>query len=225
VATGIADKRSEDGKRDATPVSEASAIRTSDQSVEAVTIDEPPPSRTAAPSPISPKVATRVEPPAIAPPKSTSVVEVNREKPRTLTLDPLPAESTQTTPPLSDMPVEETADEYPSLPQVADRPWRAAPQAVRVTNVADQLAVPIESIELPAMPIGEFVAMISDMAAVSITLDPAVLGDAGLSSRTTVTVRADDVTLGTLLTTVLNEHDLACDERDGQLVVVKRKGS
>ena len=66
--------------------------------------------------------------------------------------------------------------------------------------------MPIESIDLPAMPIGEFVNLMSSMAAVPIKLDPKVLGDVGLSSRTTVTVRGDNTTVGKLLAGVLKEH-------------------
>jgi hypothetical protein len=58
---------------------------------------------------------------------------------------------------------------------------------------------------------------------VPITLDPKVLGDVGLSTRTKVVVRGGDVTLGKLLARVLKEHQLTCVERDGALVVVKAK--
>jgi hypothetical protein len=104
----------------------------------------------------------------------------------------------------------------------ASKPQAAAPPA-RVTNMMDQLAVPIESIDLPAMPIGEFINLMSGMAAVPIKLDPKVLGDVGLSSRSTVTVRGDNTTVGKLLAGMLKEYQLTCVERDGVLVVVKAK--
>jgi hypothetical protein len=59
------------------------------------------------------------------------------------------------------------------------------------------------------------------MAALPITLDPVVLGDAGLSTRTKVSVRADGVTIGSLLDDVLSRHGLAWEERDGELVIVR----
>jgi hypothetical protein len=93
----------------------------------------------------------------------------------------------------------------------------------RRTNVKDQLAVPIESIDLPEMPLGEFVSLVSSMAAVPIELDAKVLGEVGLTSRSTVTVRGDDTTAGKLLARVLKEHHLTCIVRDGSLVVVRAK--
>ena len=80
----------------------------------------------------------------------------------------------------------------------------------RRTNIMDQLAVPIDSINLPEMPIGEFVGFMSGMAAVPIELDAKVLGEVGLSTRSTVTVHSDDTTVGKLLARVLKEHQLTC---------------
>lgn len=93
----------------------------------------------------------------------------------------------------------------------------------RRTNVMDQLSVPIESITLPDVPIGEFVGFVSTMTAVPIELDPKVLGEVGLSSRSTVTVHGETTTAGKLLARVLKEHQLTCVERDGTLVVVRAK--
>ena len=73
------------------------------------------------------------------------------------------------------------------------------------------------------MPIGEFVNLASGMAAVPIKLDAKVLGEVGLSTRSTVTVRGDNTTVGKLLARVLKEHHLTCVERDGVLVVVKAR--
>ena len=60
----------------------------------------------------------------------------------------------------------------------------------------------------------------STMSAVPIQLDAKVLGEVGLSSRSTVTVRGDHTTAGKLLAGVLKDHQLTCVERDGVLVVV-----
>jgi hypothetical protein len=128
----------------------------------------------------------------------------------------------------SALPAELPAD-YANVPEVEERaPVEVAPPVLaerpdRRTNVDDQLSVAIDAIELPAMPIGKFVKMISEMSAVPIRLDPKVLGDAGLSTQTKVVVQGGDITLGDLLARVLKEHQLTCVERDGELVVVRAK--
>ncbi|MGE3242071.1 MAG: hypothetical protein AB7G28_26000 [Pirellulales bacterium] len=91
------------------------------------------------------------------------------------------------------------------------------------TNIMDQLSMPIDSITLPDVPIGEFVGFVSTMTAVPIELDPKVLGEVGLSSRSTVTVHGEATTAGKLLARVLKEHQLTCVEREGTLVVVRAK--
>jgi hypothetical protein len=121
----------------------------------------------------------------------------------------------------------EAVPNYPPANELDTSVVAAKPQAARpptrVTNVADQLAVPIEAIDLPAMPIGEFVNLVSGMAAVPIQLDAKVLGEAGLSSRSTVIVHGENTTLGQLLARVLGERQLQCVEQDGALVVVPAK--
>lgn len=162
-------------------------------------------------------------PPIVAPPSLDSAPVVSHEKPRTLTLEPVPdeprtptaktnADPTPDYPPASEIEISVPAAEPP-----------AARRPARVTNVIDQFSVPIESIDLPSMPIGEFVNLVSGMAAVPIQLDPKVLGDVGLSSRSTVTVRSENTTVGKLLERVLKEHQLACEVQDGALVVVRAK--
>jgi hypothetical protein len=145
---------------------------------------------------------------------------------RTLTLevvDPKPSAKTNSAS-QAELPAE-----YASVPELGDRaPTETNPPALaegpnRRTNVDDQLSVAIDTIELPAMPIGRFVKMISEMSAVPIRLDPKVLGDAGLSTQTQVVVQGGDITLGDLLARVLKEHQLTCVERDGELVVVRAK--
>jgi hypothetical protein len=167
----------------------------------------------------------RVTMPAM--PQPASEPAATHEIPRRLMLEPVANEPRSVTsaattasgpayPPSIETEVTATEAAAEAKPQAEKAP-------VRVTNVVDQLSVPIESIDLPAMPIGEFVNLVSTMAAVPIKLDAKVLGDVGLSSRSTVTVRGDNTTVGKLLAGVLKEHQLTCVERDGVLVVVKAK--
>lgn len=142
-----------------------------------------------------------------APPQTASEPAAEPTDTRTLTLEviepviPDISEVNQgAEPPVNYPPVDEVAeveiidgtDSGVAQPPAAERPSH-------VTNIVDQLSVPIESIELPAMPIGEFVHLISEMSAVPIKLDPKVLGDVGLSSKTKVIVKGGDISLGKLL--------------------------
>lgn len=165
-----------------------------------------------------------VAPPAVTPPPSESTPAESHEQSRTLTLEPVPDELQRRT---TNVNAGAVPNSYPPASEVETSVVEAKPQVARpparVTNVADQLAVPIESIDLPAMPIGEFVNLISGMAAVPIQLDAKVLGEVGLSSRSTVTVQGDNTTVGKLLAHVLSEYHLTCVVRDGALVVVRAK--
>jgi hypothetical protein len=100
-------------------------------------------------------------------------------------------------------------------------PKRSGDALQRVTNVSDQLALQIEAIDLPAMPLASFVEMLAEMAAVPIALDAATLEAAGVSPRTKITVRARGETIASLLTKALAKHGLAWEEREGQLVIVR----
>lgn len=111
----------------------------------------------------------------------------------------------------------------PASPAMDDAVLPALDPPARRTNVQDSLALPIESITMPDVTIGEFVNFVSTMTAVPIELDAKVLGEVGLSSRTTVTVHGENTTAGKLLARVLKKQQLTCVERDGKLVVVRAK--
>ena len=168
------------------------------------------------------EVVAEEKPPAVTPPQATTAPVAIHEKPRTLTLEPVESESHPATATLDTVPNYPPTIEAAEVGAVEAKP-QAARLPVRVTNVVDQLAVPIESIDLPAMPIGKFLDLVSGMAAVPIQLDAKVLGEVGLSTRSTVAVQGDHTTVGKLLADVLKEHRLTCVERDGVLVVVKSK--
>jgi hypothetical protein len=160
------------------------------------------------------------------------------EEPRTLTLEPIAKQTAPVTaitsvdpqlayPPATEAP---SPDAQPAAPPPTDTPPPAADSQpdllaspARRTNVMDQLSMPIDSINLPEMPIGEFVNLMSGMTAVPIELDAKVLGEVGLSSRSTVTVHGEATTAGKLLARVLKEHHLTCIQREGTLVVVRAK--
>lgn len=159
--------------------------------------------------------------------------ETNPEPVRTLTLEPVetkppltPASSDVAATDYSEEVVDtETTDEPPAMVEEIPRIEVAASVAEtphRRTNIADQLSMPIESIDLTDIPIGGFVQLMSDMSDVPIELDPKTLGEVGLSTRSTVTVHDESTTVGQLLARVLKEHELTCARGEGSLVVIRR---
>lgn len=214
-------QRSEEGKREA-PIADEEPDA---GAVEPTVVREP----VATPTAFLPLVlpvaqVERAKPPVAASSQVETKPVAQPAATRTLTLDAIELDPRANA---AGAAVREPLASYPPVVVSEQNDARAEPQAgeppARVTNVGDQLSVPIESIELPAMSIGEFVNLISEMSAVPITLDPKVLGDVGLSTRTKVVVRGGDVTLGNLLARVLKEHQLTYVEREGVLVVVKAK--
>lgn len=171
-------------------------------------------------------------------PKPIDVSAAKSVESRTLTLEPVKAKPQ----PTSSTATAVSAPDYPPAVEIqaAEVEAETGPvAAVKVpaaesdlpsldppvrTNVMDQLSMPIDSIDLPKTTLGEFVGFMSIMAAVPIELDAKVLGEVGLSTRSTVAVQGDDTTVGKLLARVLKEHHLTCVTRDdGTLVVVRAK--
>lgn len=169
------------------------------------------------------KVAAEVQPPAEESAQNKPIDSKSEAPPRALVLEPVEeqpeARANDTDWAHGAMPeypptIETAADAPLETPSVTKTPERR-------TNIRDQLSVPIDAIDLPTMPIGEFVNLMSTMTAVPIRLEAKVLGEVGLSTRSTVTVRGENTTAGKLLAGVLKEHQLTCVERDGTLVIVR----
>jgi hypothetical protein len=163
--------------------------------------------------------------------------------PRTLKLEPISADSSpvDSTTPESIGP--QNRPQYPPVPENADATAQvdessqvstASRQVLRFgpttqdaahrTNVADQVAMPIKSFQVSDVPLNRVLDMLANMAAVPISVDPSVLTAAGVSLDTKVAVHAHDLTLGKILGSVLREHNLACEVRDGQLAIIGRPG-
>jgi hypothetical protein len=170
--------------------------------------------------------------------------------PRTLKLEPIPAAESPTDSIASVPPAYLSTPQYPAVsdgdaehqvdaaaktqadasPQVAvvSRSLLhfgpTTPDAAHRTNVADQVSVPIKSFEMSDAPLKRVLETLANMAAVPIAVDPMVLAAVGVTPDTHVTVHVRNVSLGKLLGGVLREHRLACEVRDGQLVIVGRPG-
>jgi hypothetical protein len=89
------------------------------------------------------------------------------------------------------------------------------------SDVEQQLALPLESIDLRDVPLSRFLESLAEVAGVPITLDPAALAMAGTSPRSETTVRARNTTLKKLLRDTLENHRLDFVELDGQIVIVR----
>jgi hypothetical protein len=96
--------------------------------------------------------------------------------------------------------------------------------AAHRTNIADQVSMPIKSFDMSDAPFSRALETLANMAAVQITIDPAILAAAGVSPDSKVAIHAHDTTIGKLIGSVLREHNLACETRDGQVVIVSRPG-
>jgi hypothetical protein len=86
--------------------------------------------------------------------------------------------------------------------------------------VASQLALPINSLSMRAVPLMKIVDTLSDMSGVPITLDPAALELTGGSPRREATMDAKDTTIERLFRNVLSQQRLDFVEQDGRLIVV-----
>lgn len=164
--------------------------------------------------------------------------------PRTLKLEPVTADTSAAPSTASDSMGTQAGPQYPPVPENADaktQPDTASSQvtapshpilhfgpttqdAAHRTNVADQVAMSIKSFDVSDMPLNRVLDMLANMAAVPISVDPAVLSAAEVSLDMKVAVHAHDLSLGKILGGVLRDHNLACDIRDGQLVIVGRPG-
>jgi hypothetical protein len=144
---------------------------------------------------------------------STSMVNTAAEIPaveaaehRTLRLDPLEFDPSRA----------HLANRLPLSSPETTSEYAPAVQSESV-DVASKLELRIASIDLPAMPLGEFLEMLSTMAALPIQLDPA----AGISPQLEVRIRAEDVAIGALLDDVLAQHELSRQDHDGTLLIVR----
>jgi len=88
-------------------------------------------------------------------------------------------------------------------------------------DVAARLADPIAQIELPEMPLADFIAMMSQLSTISITLDLEALAEIGRAPATPVSVKLSETTVGDVLRTALQSQSLTL-EVDGDQVLVTR---
>jgi hypothetical protein len=96
--------------------------------------------------------------------------------------------------------------------------------AARQDKSRGQLSLRIASFAIRDVPLTRFVAMLTDMANVSIALDPRVLAQAGVSPRAAVSIEATGATIEDLLRDALAKHRLELAENDGRTGVVVAGG-
>ncbi len=98
------------------------------------------------------------------------------------------------------------------------------PTAASQPDSTEQLALRVDSLEVSDMPLVRFVEMVSDMAGVPITLDPAALDEAGVTPLDGVSVQAESATLESVLRDSLSSRRLELVVHDGQATVKLRDG-
>lgn len=191
---------------------------------------------------VAPAATEPSEPPAATPPAA----DASNKKP-VLKFDPLdfdpaqlslggapapqPAETSGSVADANAAPVvvvpqdELRADANPAEPAVGDasvtvRVGPGATDVLRPRNVAEQLGLKVESLEVADMPLARFADVVAEIGNVPVTIDPNALAMAGISPRTNVAVQARGTTLDTMLRDVLVKQRLDYQEHDGQVVVV-----
>jgi hypothetical protein len=91
-------------------------------------------------------------------------------------------------------------------------------------GTAMSLALHLDSFALANIPLERFLALVSDMAGVPISLDPIAFELSGISPRAAVAVNASNVTLEQLLKDVLSTHRLELAEAGGQVRIALANG-
>lgn len=110
---------------------------------------------------------------------------------------------------------EKPVDEEPA----ADAPPAAPRPAPRHVDVAARLADSLAGIDVPGVPLADFLADLSSLSTIPITLDPEGLPLAGLSAASPVSLKAENTTIGKALSLALAPLHLEYTTADDQLVV------
>ena len=103
------------------------------------------------------------------------------------------------------------------IPSVTVRLGPIARGETNPVQVAQQFALRVESLAATDMSVERFVAFVSDLAAVPITIDPLALELAGVSPRTAVAVQTGGVTLEELARNGLSKQRLELADHDGRM--------
>ncbi len=123
--------------------------------------------------------------------------------------DPLPAAEASAA---SDKPVVDLP------PEAAAKPTAPRPPP-RHVDVAARLAEPLPGIDVPGVPLADFLEVMSGLSTIPITLRPEGLPLAALTPATPVSLKAENTTVGQALTAALSPLHLEYTERQGQLIV------
>ncbi len=124
----------------------------------------------------------------------------------------------------SEQDVADLPDVRAEIPSVTMRLGPIARGETNPVQVAQQFALRVESLAATGMSIDRFVAFVSDLAAVPITIDPLALELAGVSPRTAVAVQTSGVTLEELAQNGLSKQRLELVDHDGRIRLELAKG-
>lgn len=101
-------------------------------------------------------------------------------------------------------------------------PMRRGPvpaETLRPADIARQLELPIADLAVSGSPLHEWLATVSDLTAVPITVEPDALMLAGVAADQPVTVETENATAGEILKETLAAKRLAYEARHGQLMI------
>jgi hypothetical protein len=108
-------------------------------------------------------------------------------------------------------------------PSVTVRLGPIARGAANPTQLERQFGLRLETLSSTGMSLEQFVAFVSDLAGVPITIDPLALELAGVSSRATVAAQTGGVTLEELAQSTLSTQRLELVDREGRFGVALAK--
>jgi hypothetical protein len=91
-------------------------------------------------------------------------------------------------------------------------------------DLAKRLGETVPEFSLPGAPLADAVRLWSDLVGVPVTIDPAALARAGVSSRTKVNLQGRDAPMSDILLTGLKPVRLAYAEQNGALVLTRLDG-
>jgi hypothetical protein len=194
----VADRTASDASKESKSADVGAIVKgnaTDVDSVQAPATSDTPPASTAANVQVPPPPNSVPPPPAqpaVAPMESIAVA----------TSPTVPAKSS------------ETADPPHPGPQ---RTLQRVPP--RVVNVAARMATPVRGFEVRGQGLVDFLALVSDLSSIPITLDADAMLDFGQSPAAPVTVKLTDTTVADVLDGALEPLRLGYQAPDGQLIV------
>lgn len=221
-ASSAAPSAAEKSATNQTPKAEAVAKRSEPAKSATPPVEDKPQAEAKSPAPMPQpapdedplKIAGPVKPPAAAPQKATPAADDPLGKFADVLNggndNPLPA--AEAAPALPEKPMAEPP------PDVAARPALPRPPP-RIVNVKARLDDPLPGIDVPGVPLADFLADLSSLSTIPITLQPEGLAVVEVSPETPVSLKLENTTVGKALAEALRPMHLEFAVVEDQMVV------